>query len=359
MATASSAAHNDAEQIGAVTKWIDFSTTENPFGTPVSFTNALANAIADGLHTFQPDRTALSLRRALAQTCMLPEESFLVGTTVANMIGAVSQAFEPCTVGVMVPCPIEYVLTLANTGHRVERFTASSGYVTPTATAIAEQGHEINAAILANPGYPTSRLLPETILSTYLETCDWVIVDERSIELTLGGKSVAHLVEHYRNLIVIQTFTEQYALPGAPVSYCIAHPDIVSEIRRFYDSSALSLFPEALAEASAQEHPKLDGVRGFLYSEIPWMQTMLSLVPGVEIFPAEANYVMCSYSNESGLNLAVDTVDELAAQLREQGCIVRKLGDTPGLGGDGHFCVSVRTRQENEQLISALRSIVM
>ena len=343
---------------GENTPWIDFSIIENPFGTPASFTKAMASAIDDGALSYQPDRTALALRNALSRTLRLPEESFLVGTTVSNMIGAVSQAFEPCTVGVMVPCPSEYVLTLSNTGHRIERITSTVGYVTPNAEVIASQGIGINAAILANPGYPTSRLLSESVLLSYIEACDWVVVDERSIELTLNGKSFAPLVEQYRNLIVVQTFTEQYALPGAPVSYCIAHPHIVSEITRFYDNTDVSFIPEALAEASVLEHPKLDGVRGFLYSEIPWMQTMLSLIPGIEIFPAEANYVMCAFRNDEDLQLPVKNVDELADLLREEGCIVRKLAETPGLGGKGHFCAAVRTRQENERLINTLRMLL-
>ena len=343
---------------GVNASWVDFSIIENPFGTPASFTKALSAAIDDGAMSYQPDRSARALCNALSRTLSLPEESFLVGTTISNMIGAVSQAFEPCTVGVMMPCPVEYVLTLSNTGHRIERITSATSYVTPNAAVVAQQGAELSAAILANPGYPTSRLLPEPVLLSYLEMCDWVIVDERSIELTLGGKSFAPLVEQYRNLVVVQTFVEQYALPGTPVSYCIAHPDIVSEIRRFYDDTPISFIPEALAEASVLEYPKLEGVRGFLYSEIPWMQTMLSLIPGIEIFPAEANFVMCAYRGDGDLKLPVEDADALVELLKDGGCLVRKLSDTPGLGGKGHFCASVRTRQENERLIATLRSIL-
>ena len=350
--------NSTSRSTGETTPWIDFSIIENPFGTPASFGKAMSAAIGEGALSFQPDRSAQVLRDALSRALSLPEEAFLVGTTVSNMIGAVSQAFEPCTVGVMVPCPAEYVLTLSNTGHRIERISSPTSYVTPNAEAIAAQGVQINAAILANPGYPTSRLLSESVLMSYLERCDWVIVDERSIELTLGGKSFAPLVEQHRNLIIVQTFTEQYALPGIPVSYCIAHPDIVSEIMRFYDNSAISFIPEAIAEASVLEHPKLEGVRGFLYSEIPWMQTMLSLVPGIEIFPAEANYVMCAYRADIDVKLPVKNVDELAELLKDEGCLVRKLKGTPGLGSKEHFCTAVRTRQENERLINTLRKLL-
>ena len=96
-----------------------------------------------------------------------------------------------------------------------------------------------------------------------------------------------------------------------------------------------------------QYSSKLDIVRAFLDSEIPWMQCMLSLVPGIDIFPAEANYVMCTYHNGGDLKLAVDDVNQLSDLLQLEGFLVRKLAGMPGLKDDNYFCVAVRTREDN------------
>ncbi len=338
--------------------WIDFSGIENPFGTPASFVSALSKAMANGCMSYLPDREGHTMRSTLARIFGMPVESFLIGTTISDMIRAVAQAFEPCVVGVPMPCPIEYVLTLTNTGHEIESISSPTSFVTPDADLIAQRNVHIDAALLANPSWPTSRLLSRSTLRSYLGICDWVVVDERSIELTLGGESMAPLVREHKNLIVVQSFSEQYSMPGAHFSYCIAHPDTIAEISRFYDSSCISMLPEVLAEPHLIEHPKLDGVRGFLESEIPWMQCMLSLVPGIDIFPAEANYVMCSFHNGGDLRLAVRNIDELSARLQLEGFLVRKLAGTPGLANNGYFCAAVRTRQDNEKLIATLRRIV-
>ena len=337
--------------------WTDFSGIENPFGTPESFITALADISTARMASNRPDTSARVLKRTLSSTLMLPEEAFLVGSTVSSMVSTVAQSFETCTVGVMVPCPVEYVLAVTNAGHRISRISGTSNFVVPDFATARTQDGDFQAAILSNPGFPTSRLLPKRILDSYLETCDWVIVDERSIELTLGGKSYAALVESHRNLIVVQSFCEQYALPGAPVSYLVAHPDVIAEMERFYDTSTITALPEIFAEPSALEYPKLENVRQFLAGEIPWMQTMLSLVPGVDIFPAEANYVMCAL-NESTANGSVASVNDLADRLNDYRCVIRKLSNTPGIGDLGSFCVAVRTRQENLQLIESLRAIL-
>ncbi len=338
--------------------WIDFSGTENPMGTPPSFVEAMKNALSQGVMSFMPDREAHTLRSVLARIFGMPVESFLVGSTVSSMITAVAQAFDPCLVGVATPCPVEYVLALGNTGHALESIASPASFITPDADSFMKSDVRIDAAMLANPSCPASRLLSKSTLISYLESCDWVIVDERSIELTLGGESMAPLVQEYQNLIVIQSFSEQYAMPGAPVSYCIAHPDTIAAIARFYDNTCVSMLAEVLADPAAIEHPKLDTVRDFLYGEIPWMQCMLSLVPGIDIFPAEANYVMCSYHNGDDLKLAISDVNDLSARLQLEGFLVRKLAGTPGLIDNGYFCVAVRSRADNERLIAALRRIV-
>ncbi len=338
--------------------WIDFSGTDNPFGTPSSFVHALRKAMADGWMSYAPDREAHTLRSALARVFGMPVDSFLVGTTVSHMVQSVAQAFEPCTVGIPMPCHAENVLALSNTGHAVENISSPASFVTPPADLVEQRNIKLDAALLSNPSWPTSRLLSKSTLRSYLDMCDWVVVDERSIELTLGGESMAPLVREYKNLIVVQSFSEQYCMPGSHISYCIAHPDTIAEISRFYDNSCVSMLAEVLAEPHVAEHPRLDGVRGFLYSEIPWMQCMLSLVPGIDIFPAEANYVMCTYHNGGDLKLAVRDIDELSSRLQLDGFLVRKLAGTPGLPVNGYFCVAVRTRQDNEKLIAALRRIV-
>ncbi|MBO4352486.1 MAG: aminotransferase class I/II-fold pyridoxal phosphate-dependent enzyme [Eggerthellaceae bacterium] len=325
---------------------------------PSSFNEAIVDAFKHGIASYLPDREAHTLRSVLARSFGMPVESFLVGSTISNMITAVAQAFEPSVVGVSMPCPVEYILALSNLGHSIERISTPSSFVTPDADVLRARGVRIDAALLANPSYPTSRLLSRSTLLSYLETCEWVIVDERSIELTLGGESMAYLVKEHENLIVIQSFSEQYAMSGVHVSYCIAHPETIAHIAQFFDNTCVSMFAEVLAGPSAIEHPKLDKVRAFLDSEIPWMQCMLSLVPGIDIFPAEANYVMCTYHNGDDLKLAVKDVNQLSSLLQLEGFLVRKLAGTPGLKSDGHFCVAVRSHEDNEKLIAALRRIV-
>lgn len=339
--------------------WVDFSCTANPLGTPKSFLRAMHSSLVDGELAYAPDRDARSLRAVLSRRFGLSAESFLCGTTTSDIIRAIAQTYQPCSVGVSVPISAEYLLAVSNAGHEVVELTNQHSFVVPDAFTARRDGFVFDAAVLANPTFPTSRLLSRITLINYLESCKWVIVDESLIELTLGGESMVELTEQYRNLIIVRSMTYTFAMPGIPISYCVAHPDTIAQIRCFFDSSGISMFAEVLADIALSEEEYIENTRDLLDTEIPWMQCMLNLIPGIHIFPAEANFVMCSFDKGDATDLAVSSTDELVLRLQLVGFLVRKLEGMPGITNDRYFCVAIKTREENEKLLQALRSIIL
>jgi len=339
--------------------WVDFSGTSNPLGTPKSFIRAIHTALVDGELNYIPDKNGYTFRNALARNFNLTPECFLVGASVPDMIRAAAQTYQPCRVGVFSPAPVEYLLAIENVGHTAVELTSPHGFVVPDVETALRDSIGFEAAVLANPTYPTSRLLSTEILLNYLEHCSWVLVDEHLIELTLGGESVVPLTERYPNLIVIRSLSSMFAMPGIPISYCIAHPHTIEQIERFCDSSNISMFAEVLGECALAENDYLEQTRDFLDAEIPWMQCMLNLIPGIHIFPAEANFVMCSFENSDSMDLAVTDTAELVLRLQLAGFLVRQLEGMPGIEGGKYFCVAVRKREDNEKLLAALREIIV
>jgi threonine-phosphate decarboxylase len=108
--------------------------------------------------------------------------------------------------------------------------------------------------------------------------------------------------------------------------------------------------------ATSQEY--LEQTHEFLDKEIPWMQCMLSLIPGIDIYPAESNFVLCAFDPADGMRLGVTCAEELIVRLQLAGFLVRRLEGITGLSGDGFFCVCVRKRDENERLLAAMRKII-
>lgn len=345
-------------EMRACAPFMDYSSISNPLGTPEMLIDAMAKALTNGAAAFAADREGYSLKATLSSFHHLPTSSFLIGTSTKDLIRAAAQTYQPCSVGITTPSEAGYALAIGNAGHAIVDIAGRAGFLAPEPALSKTQGIHFDAALLGNPSYPTSRLLHKSTLISYLKTCSWVIVDESSIELTLAGESYTALTQEYKNLIIVRSVSVSMALPGIPISYLVAHPSTITQVENFYDNSSVSLFAEVISPLLL-ECDNLEKAREFLESEIPWLQCMLSLIPGIDIFPAEGNYVMCSYRVPQGMDLGANNTEELEDKLRMQGFLIRKLDDIRGLEKGRYFCVSVRTREENEKLVEAARRIVL
>ncbi len=337
--------------------WIDFTNHTNPLGTPKPIVQEIHTALVDGEHCYIPDHDGRSFRHSIGNYLGLAAENILLGTSVSQLITYAACAFDYTTVGVSEPCPLSYETAIGNAGHSILPLQNPISFAPVDAHHAFQQGN-FKGMVLGNPTYPTSRLIPKPQLKQYLETLDWLIVDESNIELTIGGESAVGLVESYPNLIVIRSASTTYGMPGIPICYMVAHHEMISHIEQFYAGNDIGMFGEVLAYQLVSQNIYLDETHDFLENEIPWMQCHLSLLPGVNIFPAEANFVLCEYNPSPNMELGVDSVAELVTNLQLAGFLVDDLHDTPGLPHENFFCVAVRLREENERLLSAMRSII-
>lgn len=324
----------------------------NPLGTPKRMVDRLKRLARTGsLHA--SDASLAEARSHLSVRFGLDPSFFLCDTTVKSMVRAAARSFDPTAVGVLVPSPPVYSIAVREAGCMPVGISSPTGFSTPDPDVAAANGALFRAVVLANPNYPGSRLLSRATLERYLDACDWVVVDESSIELTLGGESVIPLVREHGNLVVVRSFTAAFALPGVPVGFLVAHPDTIRRIERA--GCAATPLAAMLCREANRHLGFLEETRDVLEAEIPWLQCMLSLVPGISIYPAEANYVLCRFLPVPPFRCPVQTASELAERLGEEGFAMSVLDGMPGLPDDTFFSVSVRTRAENERFISALR----
>ena len=174
---------------------------DSPLGTPSCVKEAIASAISEGDLSFLPNSDGQHLSRVIGRYFEMPPECIMAGTSVSSMIGAIAQAYRPCSVGIPTPAPTGYFLSVANVGHNPVKLVNPFSLSAIEPQVAFSNGCQFDAAVLANPSFPCARLLSEKILKRYLEVCNWVIVDESNISLTLGGESFVELTQQYRCLL--------------------------------------------------------------------------------------------------------------------------------------------------------------
>ena len=185
----------------------------------------------------------------------------------------------------------------------------------------AQQGYQLNVEkILAsitpktklifipNPNAPMGHLISsDDIIKICNSCCDttMVVVDEAYIEFS-STKSFVNLDSKPENLICLRTLSKAYSMAGLRLGSIIAHPELINVFRKVlapypHTVPGVNIALEALSsEGQLRANKNIAEIiaqRNFLAGELS------KLVNVTKIFPSQANYLLCQFTNiENALN---------------------------------------------------------
>lgn len=203
--------------------------------------------------------------------------------------------------------------------------------------------------ILPNPNAPTGIALELSGIRALLEVNpdSVVVVDEAYIDF--GGKSAIPLIEHYDNLLVIQTLSKSRALAGLRVGVAMGSPALIDGLERVknsFNSYPLDVLAQKAALAALADENWFEQCRDRVVQSREHLSHGLTKL-GFRVLPSSTNFVMAHHPSYAAR--------ALFEGLREKGIIVRYF-DKPRI--DQFLRISVGTEQECAAVLSALASMV-
>lgn len=93
------------------------------------------------------------------------------------------------------------------------------------------QGKDI--AIVSNPNSPLGTLLNHTDLHAIISANEYVLVDEAYIDYVSEDVSAIPLIDQYRNLVVVKSFSKGFGGAGCRVGYAVASAEIIESMSKF------------------------------------------------------------------------------------------------------------------------------
>jgi threonine-phosphate decarboxylase len=199
--------------------------------------------------------------------------------------------------------------------------------------------------ILTQPVNPTGELVPEPVLRDLVFGSGRpVLVDESFLDFT-GHPSAARWISQRPELFVLRSLTKFYALPGLRLAALLAHEETLRPLRAWREPWQVSVVAEAAGLAALEDTEYAARSRAFVREQRTWLSSQLAALPGTMPVKSEVNYLLVR------LRYPAST---LSAALLERGILVRNCAGWPGVIGEA-VRVAVRTRPENERLVSAWR----
>lgn len=328
---------------------IDFSTNINPFGPVKGVLEAAQKSLASiGCY---PDVKCRRLRKALAESIDVCGEHLIFGNGAADILYSLVLAAKPKKALLLAPSFAEYEQALRTVDCQAEYyplkeesgFTLSGDYT----EALTE---ELDMIFLCSPNNPTGRKIEKPLLERILKRCRQLgirmVLDECFYEF-LEEPECCTMQEHIADdphLFLLRAFTKMYAMPGLRLGYGISSDQkLLAQMELSRQPWSVSNVAQAAGIAAIKETDLAAVTRTYIREERRWMEERL-LRLGLICYPSDANYML------------VKGPCNLGEMLKKQGILIRDCKNYRGLE-PGYYRIAVKRREENEELIKALRFI--
>lgn len=348
---------------------VDFSASISPLGPPPSALLALKSRLCD-LSAY-PDPHYQELRNSIAQFHNLSSEWILPGNGSAELLTLAGWNFsELAETFLITPAFGDYWRAL----NSVKAVVVECPLVDSSALGLSpdqlsfHQNTQINLAdvlsgksglkkaglLLNNPHNPTGKLFSKDSILPYLDQFSLVVVDEAFMDFLPPDEqhrqSLISEVQNYPNLVILRSLTKFYSLAGLRLGYAIAHPDRLRVWQSRRDPWPVSVLAAAAGVAVVSDVEFQQKTYSWLSPARSALQEELAQIPGLFPLAGCANFLLVKS------NWPVCSLQEIL--LKRHQIFIRDCNSFPELG-DRYFRVAVRTQEDNERLLKALKAIIM
>ena len=327
---------------------LDFSASVSPLGTPKSVIDALTRVLPELYH--YPDPCCRALVQAIAEFERVPQERILCGAGASELIYTYCEAVRPKRAMVLAPTFSEYAIALQRTGCEIVRHTLAAeqnfDLQEDLLPRLSREG--IDALFLCNPNNPTGRLIQGELLEKILLRCRErniaLFVDECFLSLSDGADDLTPFLPDVPQLFILKAFTKSYGMAGLRLGYGLcADKELLQKMSAAAPPWTVSTPAQAAGVAALKNVAFLAENRALIRAERPRLEEELRKL-GFWVCPSQVNYIL--FRGDVGLT----------EQLRARGVAIRDCANFEGLTS-GWYRVAVRRREENEQLIAAIKSV--
>jgi histidinol-phosphate aminotransferase len=228
--------------------------------------------------------------------------------------------------------------------------------VRESALALYEAGDAMSAArdlgdskltFLCRPNNPSGSMLPRPALEALLQAVPgFLVVDEAYIELSCEPDGLAGLVREQPRLILVRTLSKAFGLAGLRLGYLLADAATIEVVDRVRLPFNVGIVTAELAIEALADREGLREVCAAVRAERERVAARLGELPGVDVMPSEANFLLVHVAGAS----------RLCQALLDEGILVRDRSRVAGVGEA--LRVTIGTPAENDRFLAAFERAV-
>ncbi|MBA2300248.1 MAG: histidinol-phosphate transaminase [Chloroflexi bacterium] len=284
------------------------------------------------------------LRDALAEFAGVDPACVLLGNGSTEILDVVTRSFISPGDEAVIPVPtyafFETQVRLNGGRAVLVPVTQDLGFDIPA--IVAAVGPRTKLIFLCSPNNPIGRSWTDQEVETVLGLGIPTVIDQAYLECG-PGRSFAPLVAHYPNLIVTRTMSKAFGLAAIRLGYGIADRAVIDLMARVRIPFSVSLIAIAAGLAAVRDPGILERRRRYISEERDRLFAALSVLPGVEPWPSEANFITIDVT-ATGRSSTDHVADARAADILLRRMSAHRL--------EGQYVrVTIGTREQNERFL--------
>jgi len=343
-----------ARQLGTEpSEIIDFSASINPLGLSPKVRKSIICALDSLVH--YPDNTHRELKQALAAYHGLSPANIVVANGSTELIYHLPAMLPGSRALIISPSFNEYVRSLVQQHWDPRHFTLKpeSNFSLDLEALERTLAEGYDALYLCNPGNPNGTLYTLRTIEQVYRLCiasgTFLVLDEAFMDFC-EDSSAKHDIVKGDNGIVLRSMTKFFGIPGLRLGYALSSTTMAERLDAMGGPWSVNTLALAAGAAALQdrEHNRL--TVEYIRQERRILFDRLSEIHNLRVYPSSANFLLAEIID--GM-----TAMELRDRLMHQRMLIRDCSNFMGLS-PRFFRIAVRTREENERLLEALKRIL-
>jgi L-threonine-O-3-phosphate decarboxylase len=331
---------------------IDFSANINPLGINKRVKDAIINALEEVER--YPDITYFNLKSGISDFEGVSYEDLVLGNGAAEVIFNLVRAIKPKKVLIPAPTFGEYEEAVLSIKSSIEYY-----YLKEDNNWIIDEdiinyiNDDIDMVFICNPNNPTGILTDKEVIINIakkaLSTNTILAIDESFLDFLRNGESYSaiNLLKEYNNVFIIKSMTKLFAIPGIRIGYGICkNKNIIRQMELVSVPWNINILAEKAALEALNDKEYIDKTISYIEEEKNYLYKELSKFNNMKVFNPSVNFIMFKINNNIDLKL----------ELIKEDIIIRSCNNYIGLD-DRYYRIAVRTREENNKLIIALKNV--
>ncbi len=320
---------------------------ESPFDLTADIKEKIQQRINTVFFNRYPDPQASGLRKQISDISGLPVEGIVLGNGSDELIEMIIRGFAGVSGKILIPRPTfsMYKLSAITLGLEAVEVELDDNFDIDIDLFKKQiEKDDPDVIFLATPNNPTGNCFSKNKILEIMEFSKGaVVIDEAYCDFS--GVSFLEYLKDYPNLIILRTMSKVgFASLRLGILYASKNiVDIINKIRLPYNINSLS---QAVAESVLENYEFVKTNIQSVKEEKNRVFERMKIIPGVEVFPTDANFILFKIYN----------ADRIYEELIEKDILIRNFNPPGRL--ENCMRITIGTPEENSLFLKALSTIL-